>query len=43
LRSAAVITKDNVGKWLSLMRQWREESEKEKEKEKEKEGEKEEQ
>ena len=33
LRSAAVITKDNVGKWLTLMRQWREESEKEKEKE----------
>jgi hypothetical protein len=35
LRSEAVITKDNVGKWLALMRQWREESEKEKEKEKE--------
>ncbi len=35
LRSAAVITKDNVGKWLALIRQWREESEKEKEKDKE--------
>lgn len=37
LKSAAVITKDNVGKWLALMREWREESEKEKEKEGEKE------
>ncbi|MDH4241209.1 MAG: hypothetical protein OEW48_16750 [Phycisphaerae bacterium] len=37
LRSASVITKDNVGKWMELMRQWREESEKEKEKEGEKE------
>jgi hypothetical protein len=35
LRSAAVITKDNIGKWLALMREWREESEKEKEKEEE--------
>ncbi|MHC4097862.1 MAG: hypothetical protein ACYSU3_17605 [Planctomycetota bacterium] len=35
LRSAAVITKDNVGKWLTLIHQWREESEKEKEKDKE--------
>ncbi len=39
LRSAGV-TKDNVGKWLALMKQWLEESEKEKEKENE--GEKEE-
>ena len=35
LKSAAVVTKDNVGKWLALMRQWREESEKEKEKDEE--------
>jgi hypothetical protein len=33
LRGTGLITKDNVGKWLALMREWREESEKEKDEE----------
>lgn len=33
LRSARVVTKDSVGKWLELMRQWREEMDKEEQQE----------
>jgi hypothetical protein len=32
LKGEGLITKDNVGKWMTLMREWQEESEKEVEK-----------
>lgn len=38
LRRQSVITKDNIGKWLDLMRDWREEMAKKEQEESEKEG-----
>ena len=38
LRRQSVITKDNIGKWLDLMRTWREEMAKKEQEENEKEG-----